>query len=139
MSEQPIETCPECGGCGFRDVVVDGVPAGVKPCECKKQNLPQRLMAAAKIPKRYANCRLDNYTTRKDAPHLEMALIKAAGYVDQYSSQPTAKGLLFQGSPGLGKTHLAVGVLRDLIEKMSVSCFFCDFAYELEQIRNSMS
>ena len=68
-----------------------------------------------------------------------MALIKASGYVDNYLVQPTPKGLLFQGSPGLGKTHLAVGVIWKLIETKSVSCFFCDFAAALQKIRDSIS
>src|SRR5437016_9763322 len=126
----PEESCPKCNGSGFRLVTVDGVEGAAK-CECTNQGLSDRLSRAADIPSRYAKCRLDNYQTRPDSPHLSMALIKASGYVDNYLVQPTPKGLLFQGSPGLGKTHLAVGVIWKLIETKSVSCFFCDFAAAL--------
>jgi DNA replication protein DnaC len=87
------------------------------------------------------NCLLDNYVTppSTENPYLSLALIKATGYVDEYFSHTTPRGLLFQGSPGLGKTHLAVGIIRRLIEMKSVSCFFCNFAAELQRIRDSLS
>jgi DNA replication protein DnaC len=132
------EKCPICSGSGFRPVMVDGVE-GVAKCECTNQGLSKRLLRAAAIPRRYADCRLDNYLTGPDTPHLSLALIKASGYVDNYLIQPMAKGLLFQGSPGLGKTHLAVGIIRRLVETKSVSCFFCDFAAALQKIRDSIS
>ncbi len=98
-----------------------------------------RLLTAAEIPKRYADCRFDNYFPSEDAPHLVTALTDAIGYVEKYLERPTAKGLLFQGAPGLGKTHLAIGIIRELIKRASVSCFFCNFASELQKIRDSMS
>jgi DNA replication protein DnaC len=99
------------------------------------------LLRAAQIPRKYADCRLDNYETppSTENPYLSLALIKANAYVDQYFTQATPKGLLFQGPPGLGKTHLAVGIIRRLIELKSATCFFCNFAGQLQRIRESMS
>jgi DNA replication protein DnaC len=110
-------------------------------CECKTENRSERVLRAAAIPKKYANCRLDNYITppENENPWLQLAHVKATGYVDQYFTQATPRGLLFQGAPGLGKTHLAVGIIHRLIELKSVSCFFCNFAGELQRIRDSMS
>jgi DNA replication protein DnaC len=98
-------------------------------------------LSAARIPKRYAGCRLDNYDTKLtgENPYLSLALVKANGYVDNYLTKSTPRGLLFQGPPGLGKTHLAVGIIHKLIERQNVSCFFCNFAGELQHIRDSMS
>ena len=138
MPENTSSKCPRCEGLGFRRV--DGME-GVVKCECKNENRTARLITAAQIPKRYANCRLDNYVTppSTENPYLSRALIKAAGYVDEYVTHATPRGLLLQGSPGLGKTHLAVGIVQKLIETKSVSCFFCNFAAELQKIRDSMS
>jgi DNA replication protein DnaC len=136
MFKETAPTCPQCHGTGFRQV--DGMQ-GVVKCECKKENRAERVLRAAEIPTKYANCRIDNYITSEENPYLQLAFVKATGYVDQYYTQATPKGLLFQGGPGLGKTHLAVGIIRRLIELKSVSCFFCNFAGELQRIRDSMS
>jgi len=130
--------CPQCNGLGFR--YRDG-NEGVTRCECKNEDLPVRLMKAAEIPKKYENCRLDNYVTppSTENPYLSIAYIKATAYADDYFNRATAKGLLFQGSPGLGKTHLAVAIVRRLMETKLVSCFFCNFAGELQKIRESIS
>lgn len=138
MSKETSPNCPKCQGSGFRHV--DGME-GVVKCECKNENRAGRLIQAAEIPRKYADCGLDNYVTppSTENPYLSLALIKATGYVDQYFTQATPKGLLFQGPPGLGKTHLAVGIIRRLIELKSITCFFCNFAAELQKIRDSMS
>jgi DNA replication protein DnaC len=131
-------TCPKCKGTGYQHV--EG-REGVVKCDCTNENRSERVLRAAAIPKKYANCRLDNYVTppANENPYLQLAHVKATGYVDQYFTQATPKGLLFQGTPGLGKTHLAVGIIQKLIELKSVSCFFCNFAGELQKIRESMS
>ena len=137
MSTEISTTCPKCEGRGFR--YIEG-KQGVVKCECKNDDLRGRLMKEAEIPPKYANCRLDNYVTPStENPYLSIAFIKAKGYVDNYLTRSTPKGLLFQGSPGLGKTHLAVGIICRLIELQSVPCFFCNFAAELQKIRESMN
>ena len=136
-NETSSPTCPNCHGSGFRRVGKEGV---VK-CECKRENRAERLVSKAAIPKRYETCRLENYVSPPSGenPYLSLALIKANAYVSNYLTKSTPRGLLFQGSPGLGKTHLAVGIMYSLIERQSISCFFCNLAGELQKIRDSMS
>jgi len=46
-------------------------------------------------------------------------------------------GLLFIGDVGRGKTHLAVGIIKELILSKGIACFFCDFRELLKNIQNS--
>jgi DNA replication protein DnaC len=46
------------------------------------------------------------------------------------------RGLLFTGPCGVGKTHLAVAILRGLIEK-GVPCLFYEFGALLKEIQDS--
>src|SRR5438552_6069212 len=48
------------------------------------------------------------------------------------------RGLLFMGSVGVGKTHLAVGIIKGLIEK-GVPCLFYEFGSLLKEIQDSYS
>src|SRR5207302_9863762 len=41
------------------------------------------------------------------------------------------------GTIGVGKTHLAVGIIQELIRSKGVHCLFCDYRELLKQIQNS--
>jgi DNA replication protein DnaC len=57
--------------------------------------------------------------------------------VTSYPLETNGKGLLFVGGIGIGKTHLAVGVLQALIAERSVRGLFCDYRDLLKQIQDS--
>ena len=56
-------------------------------------------------------------------------------FVEQYPVEST--GLLLIGPVGVGKTHLAVGIMKELILKKSIACLFYDYRELLKQIQNS--
>ena len=47
------------------------------------------------------------------------------------------RGLLLTGSMGVGKTHLAVGIVQALIFEKGVRAFFCDYRELLKRIQES--
>jgi len=63
------------------------------------------------------------------------ALIKARWFVEQYPLDKT--GLLILGPTGTGKTHLAIGAIKQLIIEKSVCCIFYDYSELLKLIQNS--
>src|SRR5258708_3928787 len=56
-------------------------------------------------------------------------------FVEEYPLQKT--GLLFIGTIGTGKTHLAVGAIQELLRSKGVPCRFCDYRELLKEIQNS--
>jgi DNA replication protein DnaC len=133
----PIETCPICGGTGWKTVERGNEREAVR-CECRVKGRGERLLAAAHIPARYEHCDLSNFQYDPDDKS-QTSIIKArtfAGrFVEDYPVEKT--GLLFVGSVGVGKTHLAVGIIKDLIREKGIHCLFCDYRELLKSIQNS--
>ncbi len=131
------EVCPLCSGSGWK--VVPGAPdGGVTRCDCLRRERGSALIAAARIPKRYEHCELSNFTT--DFPgadrSIALAQIGASRFVREFDPRE-GKGLLLVGGIGTGKTHLAVGILKELIVTRGTACLFCDYRELLKQIQNS--
>jgi DNA replication protein DnaC len=139
-SELPeVRICPECGGTGWSRVRRSGAE-GVKRCDCQKRDRAARLLHHAKIPARYTHCDLDNFdlSPRLTNQTHEKAKIAAEKFVAEYpTSMPF--GLLFAGPPGVGKTHLAVGIIKGLIREKGVPCLFRTFPELLKEIQSSYS
>jgi len=115
-----------------------------EPCECRFEQRIAAFVQRAAIPKRYQDCTFDNYRTDAyttnfaDAdPSLGKAHFMARSFVDGYPVTTQGKGLLFTGSIGVGKTHLAVGILQSLIVEKGVRGLFCDYRELLKEIQHS--
>jgi len=128
--------CPICDDTGWARVARDGVE-GVARCECITGSRSERLLGTAKIPQRYAHCEFENFDIlRTPDRSIERAKIIAEKFVEEYPmSQPF--GLLFVGPQGVGKTHLAVSIIKRLMKTKSVPCLFRTFPELLKEIQNS--
>lgn len=134
-----MTTCSICDGVGLVRVVDAAGHWVSRPCECQEVMREERRLAAARIPERYRYYTLDGYETafRGADPSLGRAHLTARRFVDSYPVDTAGRGLLFTGSIGVGKTHLAVGVLRRLIQERGVKGLFCDYRELLKSIQNS--
>lgn len=133
----PTEVCPLCGGSGWQ-TVERGKERQALRCECRVKGRAERLLAAAHIPARYAHCDLSNFQYDPDDKNqgsIVAARTFAGRFVEDYPVEKT--GLLFVGSVGVGKTHLAVGILKALIREKGIHCLFCDYRELLKSIQNS--
>ncbi len=97
----------------------------------------QRLLERARIPARYEHCEFDSFEPdyAGSNPSLERALGTARKFVADYPVENN--GLLFIGTIGVGKTHLAVSIMKELIAGKGVPCLFYDYRELLKQIQNS--
>jgi len=128
------EVCPQCQGTGWKTVSA-GPERRVTRCDCRMQARAEALLQAARIPKRYEHCELSNFEF--DGPYrgLASARLAACKFVEEYPLDNT--GLLLIGSIGVGKTHLAVGIIRELILGKGIPCLFYDYRELLKEIQNS--
>src|SRR5208283_664176 len=131
------ETCPICGGTGWQTIERGKEREAVR-CECRVKDRGERLLAAAHIPPRYQHCELANFqcdSDNKDQKSIRDARFLAGRFVEEYPTDKT--GLLFVGTVGVGKTHLSVGIIRDLIREKGIHSLFCDYRELLKSIQNS--
>jgi DNA replication protein DnaC len=140
----PAEVCPICAGTGWK-TAPDGpnVPGPHKDrrvtrCDCQLRARGQSLLAAAHIPRRYEHCELASYTPDFPGAHpsLGLAHLTAFRFVEEYDPRD-GTGLLIIGKIGTGKTHLAVGIIKELILTRGIPCLFYDYRELLKEIQNS--
>lgn len=123
-----LAPCPDCGGTGWE--FVEG--KGVRPCRCKKAGRSELLLAQSRIPSRFLSCSFENFEPL--CPSLHRALMNTRKFVEEYPLVDV--GLLFLGRCGVGKTHLAVAALKELIGK-GIPGLFYDFRDLLKEIQDS--
>jgi DNA replication protein DnaC len=124
--------CDFCDDTGWRPVERDGVRQ-VTRCDCRRERAGQQRLADANIPKRYQHCTIANFTAYNES--LERAALQARGLADAFPA--VSKGLFLEGLPGVGKTHLAVAVLKQVIQTTGARGLFYDTRDLLRVIRST--
>ena len=135
MKSPATSNCALCDGTGWRPVQKGDLRA-VERCSCQT---PRRdadsWMQQAQIPPRFWQASFEEFVNPSDNQSLQMALVKARGFADNYPL--VEKGLLFIGNPGVGKTHLTVAILKQLMQQKGVDCFFCNYLQLLKRVEDS--
>jgi DNA replication protein DnaC len=120
------ESCPVCFGSGME--IVAG--KGARVCSCQRNNNDSSTLDKAKLPRRYAGCHFNSYSPSD--PSQVKALRLATQFTMEYPA--VERGLIFTGPVGVGKTHLAVSILKGLTER-GFRCLFYEFGSLLKEIR----
>jgi DNA replication protein DnaC len=110
-----------------------------------------RVLVKARVPERYRHCDFENYETDNEIENasreqlnawnrsLAHAKLVVRGFAQDFSpirevqSEP---GLLLMGSCGVGKTHLAVSALKDIVLRGHSGLFY-DYRELLKAIQDS--
>jgi DNA replication protein DnaC len=136
-SLQNSPECTLCGGSGWKTIADPARPGRsvATRCDCQIRLFGARLLEQSRIPKRYQHCDFDNFEHFGSFASLEPAFIKSKGFAEQFPLEKA--GLLIIGPIGVGKTHLAVSIMKELISTKNVRCLFYDYRELLKEIQNS--
>lgn len=106
---------------------------GARICVCRRRESDKgQFEIGFGLPPRYIGFHFETYK-----PITQSQKIAREYALNLTTSYPAVdRGLLFSGSVGIGKTHLAVSILKGLIER-GFSCLFYDFATLLKEIQDS--
>ena len=125
--------CAICDDTGWKTIEVDGVER-VTRCDCTGEKAAAQRLRQTRLPPRYQKCSLDNFVTYQNEELLR-AVTSARRFAAAF---PVAqKGLMLIGPPGIGKTHIAVSVLRDVVQRTGASGLYYDTRALLKDIRNT--
>src|ERR1044071_755971 len=125
-----LAVCAFCYGTGME--IVSG--KGARRCRCRNLERQAKLLAEARVPRRYESCSFANYHPAPGNGTQLRAFNYAFKVVDEYPA--VDRGLLLMGPVGTGKTHLSAAIIRGLIEK-GVPCLFYEFGALLKEVQNS--
>ena len=125
--------CEQCGGTEWRSIDRDGVRR-VERCACWQDRIGGQLVETARIPPRYVRCTLENFLLYPN-DKLTAAVSQARRFADAFPAGQ--KGLCLIGPPGIGKTHIAVSILRRLVVEKHVRGLFYDVRDLLRVIRST--
>src|SRR4026208_705977 len=125
--------CPLCDDTGWKPVEKHGVRGG-EAGGCGRDGPTGRLLEQARVPPRYRRCELDTFVTYPNEKLLG-AVKQAQRFADEVPAIPRGLGRI--APPGIGKTHLAVAVLRRVIVTKGARGLFYDTRDLLRVIRST--
>jgi DNA replication protein DnaC len=117
------------------------------PCDCTAGDRTGRVLARARVPERYRHCDFENYETDNEIENISReqlaawnrSLAQAKLVVQRFAAEfpvGNENGLLLMGPCGVGKTHLAVAALKEIILRGHSGLFY-DYRELLKEIQDS--
>ncbi len=129
--------CALCDDTGWKTIKENGVSRVIR-CDCWIEKAARSRLSRANIPTRYQQCTLANFEAYNDS--LKRAVDYARKVVSEFPSRSTERdrGLLLIGLPGVGKTHLAVAMLKQCIYNGGTG-MFCTMGDLMALLRSTYS
>jgi DNA replication protein DnaC len=117
------------------------------PCDCTTGDRTERALAKARVPELYRDRDFENYDTdlqydhrsAKELADWKQSLAKAKLVVQRFAEEfpvGSEHGLLLMGPSGVGKTHLAVAALKEIVLRGHTGLFY-DYRELLKEIQDS--
>lgn len=130
--------CGQCGGEGRIYVEDERGISSVKDCECAVLGKKLKRIEDVGIPGKYVRADIGSWFAFDPQEMTQKtALSRSESFVKDFGK--SNKGLVFMGGPGVGKTHLAVSIIKALSMEKGIDCKFVDFFQLLSDIRYGFS
>ena len=100
----------------------------------QRKSLYEKFRMHSLMNEKLKNCTFDNYIPKNKTQ--ELALEVALDYVKNYNKHES-RNLLFSGLYGLGKSHLSVCIVRELMVRKNASCIFTSVPKLLTMIKST--
>ena len=108
-------------------------------CECVTLAIQARSLSRTELPSRFDHATLSSFLPAGRGRSIQAAHRTAIAYAREWLPHTPNSGLILHGPVGVGKTHLAVGILRDLVLTKGARCLFVDFRDLLKRVQASYS
>jgi len=114
--------CTLCRGTGWELLIVSGL-SRARRCGCLALERLLKLKEIVRMPRRYEHCSLGEFRP------LTLSQTRALGEAQRFAERfpEVTRGLFFCGPPGVGKTHLAVAIVQELLQRFHEDLLFVDF------------
>jgi DNA replication protein DnaC len=135
-------TCFECKVCEGSRRIFEETSEGIskiRECECNGLFKRISLFNQTGIPGKFVHEDFSSFSV--DPPQhrtQKNAFLNSKNFINDYVDRKGqySQGLIYMGAPGLGKTHLVVSVIKELVMQHGVECKFVDFFELLRDIRH---
>lgn len=129
------EICEKCNGTGWV-TIKRGEADFVQKCDCRYMEQFLLKCENANIPKRFLDATLEGYYPDKNFPIQKKAKKVVKKFINDYPS--VLKGLLLQGTVGVGKTRLLCTIATELMKKnIKIDILYIDWNDFSTKLRSS--
>ena len=131
-----VPECSRCNGSGFVVVEISGVQKAGR-CRCQKINDRINIFNAAKVPAIHGANDLINFEASSIAA--TRSKVVCTEWCSSFGSGQDNRGLILTGNVGRGKTHLLIGIIKNLIFEHGKRIRFIEFSRLLGELRAAYS
>ncbi len=122
--------CEKCNDLGW----IYDKKGNATRCDCISEKEIEKVNKSLNIPRKYYHATLSNFKPILLSHHILLEKIKEYIYSDEYKE---GKGIFFYGEHGVGKTHLAVSILKEFYFKKHITGLFYDTRILLYDLKST--